>query len=485
MKQTVAILGMGVSGLAVLLALAKNKRQDLQIFCFDDPNHFAKGIPFQDDVDSALINSPIDDISFDYQHMSDFIEWMEEHNHNTEMTYVPRRLFGQYLSERADRLFKQLNVTLIKQRVDKITYLPQTQEWQCYLQGELFPTIFNHVHLACGQLPVIDPYQLDDCPNYIADPYPINKLAKQEWQSKKVGLIGTGLAAVDLIKWLIANTEVTITCFSRSSLLPTVRILEKTPISWQFLTNDNLQKLSSSPKRQVAFEHFEALLLSELKVLGFKDWQSACDQFLAAGIKGITLSFQYPDQLYLLQQLASRVADWFTDLWPLMSLSDRERYQEVYEKAIINLRNPMPDESAKVILKAYEDGRLNFIDDVTDIVPQHSGFSLIDQAKKTSKLDIVINATGYQLTPSNLKSATPLLQNIIDQRLAQIDQAGGLSILPETTQVISPKYGIMPTLYAHGALVNGVIYQNNSTIKIQKMAERSIQPLPINTTPSL
>ncbi|MFU2206023.1 FAD/NAD(P)-binding protein [Streptococcus pluranimalium] len=478
MKQTVAILGMGVSGLAVLLALAKHKRQDLQIFCFDDPNHFAKGIPFQDDVDSALINSPIDDISFDYQHMSDFIEWMEENNHNTEMTYVPRRLFGQYLSERADRLFKQLNVTLIKQRVDKITYLPQSQEWQCYLQGELFPTIFNHVHLACGQLPVIDPYQLDGCPNYIADPYPINNLAKQKWQTKKVGLIGTGLAAVDLIKWLIANTEVTISCFSRSSLLPTVRILEKTSISWQFLTDDNLQKLSSSPKRQVVFEHFEALLLSELEALGFKDWQSTCNQFLGAGIKGITLSFQYPNQLYLLQQLASRVADWFTDLWPLMSLSDRERYQEVYEKAIINLRNPMPDESAKVILKAYEDGRLNIIDDVTDIVPQHSGFSLINQSKKTSKLDIVINATGYQLTPSNLKSATPLLQSIIDQRLAQIDQAGGLSILPETTQVISPKYGIMPTLYAHGALVNGVIYQNNSTIKIQKMAERSIQPLP-------
>ncbi|MBW1569917.1 hypothetical protein H7F43_08050, partial [Streptococcus sp. SPC0] len=50
---------------------------------------------------------------------------------------------------------------------------------------------------------------------------------------------------------------------------------------------------------------------------------------------------------------------------------------------------------------------------------------------------------------------------------------GGITILTENAQVLSPKYGPMPGLYAHGALVNGVVYQNNSTIKIQQMAERA------------
>lgn len=79
------------------------------------------------------------------------------------------------------------------------------------------------------------------------------------------------------------------------------------------------------------------------------------------------------------------------------------------------------------------------------------------------------------MTPANLSSATPLLQSLINQRLCQLDAQGGLTILPETAQVLSPKYGVMPNLYAHGALVNGVIYQNNSTIKIQRMAERAFK----------
>ncbi|WP_223477889.1 ATP-binding cassette domain-containing protein, partial [Streptococcus agalactiae] len=41
----------------------------------------------------------------------------------------------------------------------------------------------------------------------------------------------------------------------------------------------------------------------------------------------------------ILQQLASRITVWLTDLWPLMSLSDKKEYKALYGKAIINLRN--------------------------------------------------------------------------------------------------------------------------------------------------
>lgn len=92
-----------------------------------------------------------------------------------------------------------------------------------------------------------------------------------------------------------------------------------------------------------------------------------------------------------------------------MSLSDKKEYKALYGKAIINLRNPMPDESAKVILKAAQKGTFSLINNVKTIAKNDEGFS----------------------------------------------------------------YGPMPGLYAHGALVNGVVYQNNSTIKIQQMAERA------------
>lgn len=57
MKKTIGIVGMGVSGLAVLLTLSHQSEDVLatmEIFCFDDSHHFGKGIPFQEDAVANL-----------------------------------------------------------------------------------------------------------------------------------------------------------------------------------------------------------------------------------------------------------------------------------------------------------------------------------------------------------------------------------------------------------------------------------------------
>lgn len=156
-----------------------------------------------------------------------------------------------------------------------------------------------------------------------------------------------------------------------------------------------------------------------------------------------------------------------------MSLSDKKEYKALYGKAIINLRNPMPDESAKVILKAAQKGTFSLINNVKTIAKNDEGFSIEKEKQNHISVDRVINATGYQLNTKNWTKANPLLKSLINQEFCQIDDQGGITILTENAQVLSPKYGPMPGLYAHGALVNGVVYQNNSTIKIQQMTERA------------
>ncbi|WP_229296036.1 FAD/NAD(P)-binding protein [Streptococcus pseudoporcinus] len=69
---------------------------------------------------SALINSPIDDISFDYHNI-----WLTKKGEPTDQAYVARALYGQYLSERAENLLEKLPVTVIKDRVDDLHYFPQ------------------------------------------------------------------------------------------------------------------------------------------------------------------------------------------------------------------------------------------------------------------------------------------------------------------------------------------------------------------------
>lgn len=472
LTKKIAIIGMGVSGLAVLLALShqtKEYLQSLEIYCFDDSEHFGRGIPFQEDDDSALINSPLDDISFDYRQMTDFMDWLKENKYDTSVTYTSRALYGHYMKEGADQLIADLPVTIIKEAVESINYSPSTETWQLKLTDETFPQTFNHVHLACGALPVADPYHLRGQANYIADPYPIQKeLATKNWDQNQVAVIGTGLAAVDVIKWLLLRTSTTITAFSRSNYFPTVRITQGPDLTWHYLTDQAIQTLID--KKIVHYHELDTLFQKELEALSFSNWEKTKNEFLSEGIAGIKLSLDMAEHLYHLQQLASRLVDYLTDLWPLMSPADRHSYQENYGKAIVNLRNPMPEESAQTILEAAAQGRLNIISGVEEINVKGDKF-LVGEA---ITVDQVINATGYQLTEKTIELATPFLQNIVKQELAQIDDLGGLSVRPETMQVMSPKYGAMPTLFAHGALINGVIYQNNSTIKIQKMAERGV-----------
>lgn len=472
MTKKIAIIGMGVSGLAVLLAISQQTKeylQSIEISCFDDSEHFGRGIPFQEDDDSALINSPLDDISFDYHQMMDFMDWLKVNKYDTSVTYTSRALYGRYMKERAHQLITQLPVTIIKEPVESISYSPSTQTFQLTLTNTRSPQIFDHVHLACGALPVADPYQLTGHSSYIADPYPIQKeLATKSWDNKDVAIIGTGLAAVDVIKWLLLRTTVTIKAFSRSNYFPTVRITQGPDITWHYLTDQTIQTLIDS--KSVSYQELDQLFQKELQALGFSNWEKTKNEFLSEGIAGIKLSLDMAEHLYHLQQLASRLVDYLTDLWPLMSPADRHSYQENYGKAIVNLRNPMPEESAQTILEAAAQGRLNIISGVEEINVKGDKF-LVGEA---ITVDQVINATGYQLTEKTIELATPFLQNIVKQELAQIDDLGGLSVRPETMQVMSPKYGAMPTLFAHGALINGVIYQNNSTIKIQKMAERGV-----------
>lgn len=476
MTKKIAIVGMGVSGLAVLLAFSRVKSDDLaniELYCFDDAKHFGRGIPFQSDHKSALINSPINDISFDYRDMEDFIKWLAENGYDTEKNYVSRSLYGKYLSERADDFIHKLPVRTIKESINDLHYLSKTKQWQITIKNEVFPTLFDELHLACGQLSTSDPYQLDGNANYISDPYPIQKLAQMNWNSKRIAVIGTGLAAVDVLKWLITNTKTSLIAFSRSNAFPSSRVIDNQPIPWQFFTQEKLQTLLHRETKHFSMEEFEELFLGELQNLGFKDWESTKNQFLATGTQGIALASQFPRQLFSynnwLQELLTGLP-----IYTLMTPSDQKEYQKIYGKAIINLRNPMPEESAQIILEASKTKRLTIVEDVEEVNVTDSGFSLTVKDSSEQRVDMVINATGYNLTKENQTRATPLLQSLLNQQLCQIDPLGGIAIFPETVQVISPKYGIMPTLYAHGALVNGVIYQNNSTIKIQKLAERAV-----------
>lgn len=477
MSKKIAVIGLGVSGSAVLLALSRLPKDTLthyEMACFDETKYIGHGIPFQEDSDLALINSPIDDISFDYHDMSDFEKWLEHKKWKKMSPYVPRSIYGDYMKESLTNLQSQLSMKVIEQKVEAIEYLADEKQWLLTVPDGQGKQIFDEVHFACGALPPIDPYELEGREGYIADPYPLDQMLTNMKSKERLAVIGTGLAAVDVLKWLISHSNATIHVFSRSNYFPTVRSMHEVAVEFRIMTQERLEKRLLQMDKPFEMDEFQELFHAELKALGLGEWDQLLEGYLVAGFEGVEASIQHPERFYLLQKLASHVSDWFTDLWPLMPAKDRKVYKENYHKWIVNLRNPMPYDSARFLLDAVKSGRLTIINDVEELVKSSADFVMKGKDGQSISVNGVVNATGYQLNSDNQQKADPILKSLLYQELAQISSEGGLTIDPQSMRVISPKYGILPTLYAHGSLVNGSVYQNNSTIKIQKMAEKAI-----------
>ena len=55
------------------------------------------------------------------------------------------------------------------------------------------------------------------------------------------------------------------------------------------------------------------------------------------------------------------------------------------------------------------------------------------------------------------------------------DEFGGVTIIPETMEAISPRYGTLKDFHVYGVLASGVQYRNNSTMMIQMTAHKIAQ----------
>ena len=68
----------------------------------------------------------------------------------------------------------------------------------------------------------------------------------------------------------------------------------------------------------------------------------------------------------------------------------------------------------------------------------------------------MINATGPKTHLSQLDEDDRLLLNLENRRIVQPHPMGGIQIIPETNQVISPRYGTLTNVIAIGQMTNGV-----------------------------
>lgn len=476
--ERIAIIGMGISGMGILAAYEKVvDTSKLKIDCYDSRDIFGRGYPFGEDAEELILNLKTNKISYDYRNLKDLGEWYVENNlKKTE--YPSRSTFGKYMSSRLDETIKNTNANVIYQKVVRIDKL--SDGWEVEDQSGNV-NVYDRIHLCNGVLSQKKLYQLEKSEKYIDYVYPVKDKLNSINNEDKVLVIGAGLTAIDVATFLIKEKNVgNITMFSRTNIMPTVRVKES-KVKIKHFNMTILKNVLRENYDRISFEQFDSLFLKELNEQGI-NYEDFLETHMQGGVEGLLYNIDNPHDLGIVQALLPYMNLVFNKVWDSMILSDRKKFKDKYHLFMCLNRSPLQLESAEIIIAAFKEGKFKIQKSVRGVETNDNGkFVLMggkeERADLSNEYDYAINGTGFDHTLKAIEEVNPLLRQLIEKRYIMVDDNGGISVIPETMQVISPRFGTLDKFHAYGVLTSGVQYRNNSAMIIQLTAKKLIKEL--------
>lgn len=470
-KEKVAIIGMGISGMGTLVAYSK-LTQNIEIDCYDTKTSFGRGYPFRVDSNDVLLNVRSQQVTFDQDKPDDFVEWLNQNNMDYG-EYVPRHIFGQYCYERTQDILELHNVTVLFQKVERIDYIESNEKFLVTRDsGEVCE--YDRVHLCCSDLPPKDVYQLNGQKNYIKTIYPVTSRFSKIGENDRVGVIGTSLSAIDVSRYLLRNDKAKeVFVFSRDNIFPTVRG-EKIKLQLKHLTVDAVEKLRTTQNGFIQFDQISELF--ELELIEQKINLEELISKYHVGISSILKSIEPDKELDKIQSLYIALIDVFNYAWYGMNKPDRQEFNEYFKLMFQLFGAPTPLETGQILADMVEQDRLKVIDEVVDVVKEEDYFLIKQSDGDGINVDWIVNGTGLDFSLESLWSNS-LLSQMLDAQLIQTSVDGGLLVLENGLKIVSPRYGVLSKLHAHGALISGVQLLNNDVDVIQKSALEVVKGL--------
>lgn len=484
--ERIAIIGMGISGMAVATAYAKELSPgQYKIDCYDSEESFGRGFPYRDDSDRLILNLKTNMLSYDYENNSDFVTWFKENNRDIP-EYASRSDFGLYTRDRLKKTLEKIQANKITKKVIRLDWLAGRKKWELEREDKEIK-LYDRIHLCAGELPQADPYDLKDYKQYIASVYPTNKQLKDIGQDDSVTIIGLGLTAVDIATYLLEEKKIKkLYMFSRTNLIPTVRV-DPVKLNINLMTYDKVSQIIDKGKGFISFKEFDQLFNEELRSHGI-DYKSFLNRHMIGGIGGLKNNIKYPKDLAIVQALLPLMNLTLNKVWLSLTKTDRKLFRQKYHPFMCLNRSPLPMVSARLLIKAAEEGQLILLNNVYNISKNKRGNNFNILGKEANNLtrnnEIILgqsnwicNATGLDTSLKTLDKDKNLIGSLLDKHYLQVDDYGGVTVLPQDMSVISPRFGNLSSLHAHGVLVSGVQYRNNSTFIIQKTAHDLIKEL--------
>lgn len=480
MTQRIAIIGMGLSGSATLTAYhnaySNNPKLDLAIDCYDNETYFGRGLPFAPDTKEALMNTRSTDLTFDQNKPGHYATWLDKNLEQDEVpSYTSRELFGEYQYRQVERQMADLNAQAIPHYVDDIVYNHADETWQVTTPDQT--KTYDRIHLCFGDLPTSDFYDLKDTPAYVHKPYPLHDYPAEIKGDSRVAVIGTSLSAIDVIKFLADERDIeNIEVFSRGNLFPVVGLNDMPDLDFEWLNLEAVQEAIADNHYILTFKMVDEWVLKEANACGI-DLAAYFDMIGIKGIDGIRASYDHPDEISVMERIATATTRILYYVWQYMPQTEREQFSDKYDKVFDLTKGKMPKDSADRLIELYEAGRLQVKENISDIKydVDQAVYQLLDtEGNMISQVDWVVNATGLNDNLTTDLTEYPLLNRMLDKGYLNADPAGGVSLKLDQFAVISPRFGVLANMHPHGTFIAGSVYRNNSTTTIQQYAQQVV-----------
>lgn len=478
----IAIIGAGTAGVSVLRELVKYQEfKDLEVDIYDNPENMGQGVPFQNDSQELLINLPSDQMSLNLDNPREFYEWYERQDDFKfeHPEFLPRFIFGHYMKSYLEQYQQTYdNINVIYKEVTEVYIDSNIGDTEinyhvCTSNDMSECKVYDVVFLAIGTLSYHDPYHLKGTKGYIQTPYPTYNTLDEVDDTDRIAIVGTGLASLDVIRYVTAHhPNLPITVTSRSGHLPSVRG-EMPDIEFEYITPEHFNRIKKDYFGNVPLQHTIDLFVKECERFDL-DLDELVHRKQGEPIHDLTYDLDHPKEVGIFQTLLEMVKENMNWIWNSFSHQDQEKFLKEYHGILKANSNPMPPTTAHLIIDGIHDGLIEIKKNVKDIYydEPNSRFCIYyeEENEKPYIFDIVINATGAKTHLADLDHDDQLVINLENRQVVQSHSLGGIQIIPETNQVISPRYGTLRRMYAFGQLTNGINQSRNGVNMIVKQA---------------
>jgi len=408
--MTIAIIGGGAATVGLLDALATTAggaREKITVF--EPSPHLWRGRPYGPDLDSVLVNAPPAIMSIRHGDRDHYAAWLGSRaeayiDQRLGQPLVPRALYGRYLQDTAEKAATQLGVQVVASTVVAVTRSGGRLELRTSDGGR---HVADQVAVCVGGGRPRDHYNLEGTPGFVGDPYPLARTLAGVSSGSEVMVIGSGLAAIDVVVSLAARGHTgRISLVSRTGMLPYVW-QRPGPYRPRHVTVDRVTAVG-----EVTLDGLAGLLRAEMAEAGedfgalVVDLRAAWTDDPVSRLRRQLTEIDSPRiGRRVLQETAHTVGPY---AWRLLGERDRERLSAWFRVATA-VASPMVPVNATRLLELLEYGQLDIVRGVTG----------------TPVADVVINAVNPP--PHSIpQGAAALASSLVAEGLAALHPSGGL-----------------------------------------------------------